>query len=228
MLTRLDLAEELSQRLSSSEENSHIAIVTLFGNADVGKTTLVRHYVRHYSLAAKESRKSAFWFNAESRETIVTGFLELAQKMITYYWDKYHTGDHPDIEKAKARLRTELGLPDVEKMLHVKDVKQLEPIKVRSVIKGVKDWLFRRGNRWLLVYDNIDNSFDLLEFIPMTLQGQIILITRDRNQCTWGTSEMHVPDWDEKAAIDLLLKLSGRDPSSTPSKSKLVRQHPYT
>jgi len=205
MVTRLDLLTDVDEHLSKVAKAGHFAIVTVCGPAGVGKTTLIRTY----SHRTRDNGQFVFWLNAESHQTIVTSFLELGQHIFSYYWSNYYSKQHEDPEKSKARLRAGLGLPDAEKLLQTKDFNSMEPNKVRSAVKAVKDWLLRDGNRWLLVYENVGGSFDLLEYLPLTVQGQIILITREEQQCPWSISEMVIRDWKDNEAADLLIKHPG-------------------
>jgi hypothetical protein len=210
--------------LSAHIKGGRVPIVAVSGTRGVGKTTLVRTY----SHAARDSGRFVFWFNAESRETIITGFLELAQHIFSCYWEKYRDS-HPadETQKARARLRAELGFPDVDKLLQTRDFNSIEDIKVKAAVRAVKDWLLRDGNRWLLVYENVDGwtgqsrtSFDLMQFLPLTVQGQIILITHEQNRCPWSLSEFLVTGWTEDAAGELLIKLSHLE--NTPSNCKIL------
>jgi Cdc6-like AAA superfamily ATPase len=222
MVTRLDLLTKVDDELSRAAKARDFAIVTIYGLAGVGKTTMIRAY----SHRAKDNGKFVFWLNAESRQTIVTAFLELARHIFYYYWHKYYSNQHEDPEKAKARLRAGLGLPDAEKLLQTKDFNSMEPNMVRSAVKAVKDWLLRGGNQWLLVYENVEGSFDLLEFLPLTRQGQIILITHERKQCPWSISEIPVSNWTEDEAVDLFIKHLGFDDSLSETDGSCILRNP--
>jgi energy-coupling factor transporter ATP-binding protein EcfA2 len=201
MIARTYLKDQMREELFKPSRNERFSILVVYGHTGVGKTTLVRSLSRD----VKDSGKTAFWLNAESRETITMGILALAQHIFNYYWTKY-SNRMKDSEKAKALLRAELGLPDLEKLLQAKDFNSMEPIKRKSVVKAVKNWLLRDGNEWLLVYENVGVCFDLQEFLPLSTRGQIILINREENSsCPWSTSEITVPDWTTEEAVDLLL-----------------------
>jgi len=207
MIARKDQATQVHEKLSEAAKAGHLAIMTIYGPAGQGKTTLARKYSQN----VRDTGRNVFWLNAESRQTIITDFLKLGLRIFSYYWSKYYSNQQEDIERAKARLRAELGLPEVEKLLQTKDFNSMDPINVRSAVRAVKDWLLRDGNRWLLVYENIVDNFDLLEFMPLTVRGQIILITRERKLCPLSTTEIMVPGWCEGEALDLLKKHLGID-----------------
>ena len=216
MITRTYLKACVEEKLFNASKNEQFAILVVCGNPGVGKTTLVRNFARD----VKDSGKTVFWLNAESRETITMGILELAQHIFNYYWMKY-SDTTKDSEKAKALLRAELGLPNLEKLLQAKDFNSMEPIKRKSVVKAVKNWLLRDGNEWLLVYENVGECFDLQEFLPLSTKGQIILINKEKkNSCPWSTSEITVSDWTTEEASDLLLGQLGLNGSTTGTNCK--------
>jgi GTPase SAR1 family protein len=205
MVTRLEQVKRVQDELSEISKTGRMAIVTVCGRAGVGKTTLMRACSHH----AREEGRFVFWLNAESLQTITTGYLKLGQHIFDSYRSKLRYDEKTELERAEVRLRSELGLPDVEQLLNKQDFNDMDPIRAKSAIRAAKDWLLRDGNRWLLVYENVGDSFDLLEFLPLTLQGQMVLITDDKKKCPWAPREIAVQDWDEGEAIDLLAKHSG-------------------
>lgn len=135
-----------------------------------------------------------FWIRAESWETVVASYLEFASALITHY----------SKDATRSQVENDLGLTGVEDMLKVKNVMQLDTLRARSVVRAVKDWLLRPDNgSWLLVFDNVEPSYDIFDFIPLTLSGKIILTSRDSDCCSWG-SKLHVDAMKEKEAIELL------------------------
>ncbi|EHK19694.1 uncharacterized protein TRIVIDRAFT_7604, partial [Trichoderma virens Gv29-8] len=175
---------------SSDRQALHISIAGLWGDAGVGKTTLARDYAE----INKNELSFVFWIWAESWETVVTSYLEFANNLVEYY----------SKNTTRAQVENELGLAGVAEMLKVKSIQQLDTLRVKAVVRAVKDWLMRPENdRWLLIFDNIEPSFDISDFIPLTLTGKIILTSRDRSNCVWGTKLRIGPMTDEEA-VELL------------------------
>ncbi|UKZ58053.1 hypothetical protein TrVGV298_011915 [Trichoderma virens] len=212
---------EASFKPSSDRQALHISIAGLWGDAGVGKTTLARDYAE----INKNELSFVFWIWAESWETVVTSYLEFANNLVEYY----------SKNTTRAQVENELGLAGVAEMLKVKSIQQLDTLRVKAVVRAVKDWLMRPENdRWLLIFDNIEPSFDISDFIPLTLTGKIILTSRDRSNCVWGTKLRIGPMTDEEA-VELLRSVVGDESLDTDSKGeaahRLVRQlkcHPQS
>lgn len=94
-------------------------------------------------------------------------------------------------------------------MLKVKSFQQLDTLRVKAVVRAVKDWLMRPENdRWLLIFDNVERSFDISDFIPLTLSGKIILTSRDSSNCIWGR-KMRIGPMMDGEAVELLRSATG-------------------
>ncbi|KAL7942941.1 hypothetical protein V8C42DRAFT_330840 [Trichoderma barbatum] len=212
---------EASFKAPVDRQALHISIAGLWGDAGVGKTTLARDYAE----INKNELSFVFWIWAESWETVVTSYLEFANNLVEYY----------SKNTARARVESELGLTGVEEMLKVKSIQQLDTLRVKAVVRAVKDWLMRPENdRWLLIFDNVEPSFDITDFIPLTLTGKIILTSRDSSNCIWGTKLRIGPLIDDEA-VELLRSVVGDEALETNSEGeaayRLVRQlqcHPQS
>lgn len=175
----------------------HISIAGLWGDAGAGKTTLARDYAE----INRDTLSFVFWIWAESWETAVTSYLEFANNLVQYY-----SKDVPRIQ-----VENDLGLTGVEDMLKVKSIQELDASRVKSVVRAVKDWLMRPDNdKWLLIFDNVEPSFDISNLIPLTLTGKIILTSRESSSCIWGTKLRVGPMLDEEA-VELLRSVVGDD-----------------
>lgn len=192
IIPRKDLVDDLEAILDSpnNPQTLHLRIATIWGLAGTGKSTLAKHYAEVH----KKSISFVFWIRAESWETIVISYLELANALVAHY----------ATSAPRKQIENDLGLKGVEDMLKVKAIHELDMLRVNSVISAVKDWLMRPQNdRWLLVFDNVESSYDIFDFIPLTLSGKIILTSRDSNCCEWGT-KLEVGAMTETQAVELL------------------------
>ncbi|KAL7813420.1 hypothetical protein V8C26DRAFT_159239 [Trichoderma gracile] len=223
IIHRKSLLEQLeaSFKPSPDREALHISIASLWGEAGVGKTTLARDYAE----LKKHELSFVFWIWAESWETAVTSYLEFAAHLVEYYSEN----------APRSRVENELGLTGVEEMLKVKSIQQLDTFRVKAAVRAVKDWLMRPENdKWLLLFDNVEPSFDISDFIPLTLTGKIILTSRDSSNCIWGT-KLHVGPMVDEEAVQLLRSIVGDESLESEHEDeaahKLVRQlkcHPQS
>lgn len=175
----------------------HISIAGLWGDAGAGKTTLARDYAE----INRDTLSFVFWIWAESWETAVTSYLEFANNLVQYY-----SKDVPRIQ-----VENDLGLTGVEDMLKVKSIQELDASRVKSVVRAVKDWLMRPDNdKWLLIFDNVEPSFDISNLIPLTLTGKIILTSRESSSCIWGI-KLRVGLMLDEEVVELLRSVVGDD-----------------
>lgn len=192
----------------------HISIAGLWGDAGAGKTTLARDYAE----INRDKLSFVFWIWAESWETAVTSYLEFANNLVQHY-----AKDVP-----RKQVENDLGLTGVEDMLKVKSIQELDTSRVKSVVRAVKDWLMRPDNdKWLLIFDNVEPSFDISDFIPLTLTGKIILTSRESSSCIWGT-KLRVGPMLDGEGVELLRSVVGDDSlqndREVEAAYKLVRQ----
>ena len=64
-----------------------------------------------------------------------------------------------------------------------------------------------------------------MQFLPMSLQGSIILITQAKDRCPWSSVEFPAPTWSEEEAVNLFLTGAQAENSESNRKS---RSHMYT
>ncbi|PKS11033.1 hypothetical protein jhhlp_002793 [Lomentospora prolificans] len=212
---RHGLLEELAAQFKKLSKCYRVACIALIGYQDVGKSFLAQHFAR---LTGKAGDRAVFWLDGSSRETLSVSYLELGRSIFDYYWAKYSSdtllplGDCAST--ARARLRAALGFADIDSLLDGKAFNQLDQIAVTSSIKAVLNWLMRDGNdRWMLVLENVGDVADLLDFLPLTLNGWILLVPQKREFeiGLLGMGRLEVPIWTEEDAYELLLAETGRE-----------------
>ncbi|KAJ7227891.1 hypothetical protein B0H12DRAFT_978139, partial [Mycena haematopus] len=75
-------------------------------------------------------------------------------------------------------------------------------------------WLASKVEKWLLLFDNADDpSINLNDFIPQCNHGNIIITSRNPEQCVHAGSYSLVSDMEEKDAVTLLLKTAVQEAS---------------
>ncbi|CAG9952144.1 unnamed protein product [Clonostachys rosea f. rosea IK726] len=147
-------SEIVEMRRTLSSDGSR-RIVVLHGLGGIGKTQLAVTYTKRY----RDEYSAIFWLNIKDELSIRRSFTKVATQILR---------QHPDAS----------GLNALDP--------QLNP---EEVIEAVKAWLSLPGNtRWLVVYDNYDNlrlsnhktdtGVDILQFLPTSHQGSIIVTTR--------------------------------------------------
>ncbi|CAI6084009.1 unnamed protein product [Clonostachys chloroleuca] len=208
---REDLLEQLDSILRPKNETDklQLSIATLWGPAGTGKTTLAKHYAETH----RSDISFVIWVWAESWETVVASYLEFAESLVCHYSKK----------APRDRVENDLGLTGIGEMLKVKSILELDTPTVKAVVRAVKDWLMRPENRgWLLILDNVDAAFDIFDFIPLTLSGRIILTSRDKTCCPWGT-ELEVPVMTEAEAIELVKSTLGNETAVNPEEIEAAK-----
>jgi hypothetical protein len=79
-------------------------------------------------------------------------------------------------------------------------------------------WLSKMSGPWLMIIDNVDDpSIDLFPFIPRARNCHVIITTRDSTRLGLANSRNRhvVGELDEKASIELLLRLSSYPSNDT-------------
>lgn len=196
-VARQGLVESLDNILNPNEDPLFVqlSIACLWGLAGSGKSTLACHFAK----MNRDALSFVFWIRGESWETVVASYLEFANTIVEHYakdtsWDQ---------------IENDLGFSGVGEMLKAKSIMQLDASRLRSVVYAVKDWLLRPENsQWLLVFDNVEPSYDIYDFIPLTLSGRIILTSRDGNCCSWA-AKLHVDAMTEEESLNLLHAIVG-------------------
>lgn len=133
----------------------------------------------------------------------MASYVEFANTVVQYYAKTHGVSE----------VESDLGLTGITDMMKASSAMQLDSSRVKSVVRAINDWLMRPGNdRWLLVVDHIEPSYDCHNLIPLTLSGRIILTSRERNTCRWGT-KINIDQLTDSEAT--LLLYSGADTADT-------------
>lgn len=150
--TMLDRSELLSKIEKSFKGTRPLKTVALIGIAGAGKTTLARQYTR------TQTAPVIWEVNAETEETLVDSFENLAQALST-------------TEEDQKILR---GLQEI------KDSKK----RGERIVQFVKDHL-KLQKDWILIYDNVELFPDFQKHFPQDNgtwgQGKVLITTRDSN-----------------------------------------------
>ncbi|KAG6045408.1 hypothetical protein E4U39_002406 [Claviceps sp. Clav50 group G5] len=216
LVPRKELLSRLEHILSGDTDPSgtKLAIANIWGPTGIGKSTLARHYVENN----RGHLSFAFWIRAESRESVIASYLALADTIVRHY-----AKDTP-----RWQVEKDLGFAGLEDMLKVKSILKLDTPRIRSIVRVVKDWLLCPDNvEWLLVFDNVGSSYNIVDFIPLRVSGRLIFTSRDEYCCPWGEA-LRVGAMKEDEAISLLGVVLGEEAAQTTTQaeaaSKIARQ----
>ncbi|KAG6027453.1 hypothetical protein E4U19_001988 [Claviceps sp. Clav32 group G5] len=203
LVPRKELLSRLEHILSGDTDPSgtKLAIANIWGPTGIGKSTLARHYVENN----RGHLSFAFWIRAESRESVIASYLALADTIVRHY-----AKDTP-----RWQVEKDLGFAGLEDMLKVKSILKLDTPRIRSIVRVVKDWLLCPDNvEWLLVFDNVGSSYNIVDFIPLRVSGRLIFTSRDEYCCPWGEA-LRVGAMKEDEAISLLGVVLGEEAAQT-------------
>lgn len=148
---------------------------------------------KHFAKTNKDL-SFVFWIRSESWETVATSYLQFADDIASHYAKNI----------PRNRVEEELGLTGIQDMLKMKNPMDLDRTRIMSVVRGVNDWMVQSGNdKWLVVFDHVVPSYDIMPFIPLSLHGKIIMTTIDRDTCLMGTNITLGP-MSEDESVELL------------------------
>ena len=193
--------------MDTDPATTQLGIATLYGAAGTGKSSLARQYADNH----RDKISFVFWVRGESWETVIASYLEFADTIIDNYTK----------EGSRAEVESVLGLSGVGEMVKAKNILDLDVPRVTSIVRAVKDWLLRPDNRgWLLIFDNVAPTYDIFDFIPLSLSGRIILTSTDANCCPWGT-QLRIEGMTEQEAVDTLASIISEEILKDPIQGRL-------
>jgi hypothetical protein len=103
--------------------------------------------------------------------------------------------------------------------------------KAGNTPQDALNWLQRKHDQWLLLFDNADDpEIDLNPFLPQCDHGNIIITSRNPALRFYSGSDAHVSDMEETDAVKLLLARSAQEitPRNEEMAAKIVQVCQYT
>ena len=160
----------------SQGTNDSSSIVVIHGKGGVGKTQLAREYVYRY----ESSFDSVWWIDAQSLQSVYTGFSQMAHRLAEHY-----TGN-PKLWAP--------SIADISCSLEIENPEDgwgdwMDRKQSALVVEAVKEWPCCYGNNhWLLIFDNVDDfkTFNIADFLAETRSGSIIMTSRRREVTRFG------------------------------------------
>jgi len=134
-------------------------IIAITGLGGIGKTQLITHFCQQ----KKEDFNVIYWINAEDTAKIKSELDNLGSRLGIIH------------EEAPEKVHQSIG--NIEAYDSKIEINQFtQPIRSGNYL-NVIDWL-NDNEGWLLVFDNVENYNDLIEFIPQSRNGKVILTSR--------------------------------------------------
>lgn len=167
----------------------------------VGKTQLALTFANQQ----RQRYRAVFWINAGSDQTILLGFLQIAQTIVD--WAGANRGSAVNF----TRIGFELGLGQAVSPT-TGEVTSPSPDS-RIIVDAMKLWLQRpRNDGWLLVFDSADDleGIDLQSFLPQSDKGDI-LITSRRFQASQLGIGIGLQTMEPSEAREVLIKTARGD-----------------
>ncbi|KAM3548309.1 hypothetical protein MY1884_009233 [Beauveria asiatica] len=161
------------------------ARVALIGMGGVGKTEIVRAFIR--SPMAIAAFSSVLWVFAQSRTQAIKSFSKLAAALAL----AQPSASSNPINSAPAGVTGTAEIPEE--------------------VSAVLDWMSEEDNQdWLLVIDNLDDleSFDIEDFLPKVSFGHIIFTSRRTSAGRLGQS-INISVMSDSEAVQMLHRCSG-------------------
>ncbi|KAK4569338.1 hypothetical protein LTR86_003100 [Recurvomyces mirabilis] len=145
-----DIDTALSQAATSTETSDSVHCLTLTGAGGMGKTSIAAQYLRNY----KHKYDMTYWIRADSESKMLDAFLAIGTEL-----QLITPSQMKDICIVRRIVWQWFGKP----------VRSFDEFKQRNKSRA----------RWLLVFDNVEDDDDLLDFLPTSGGGSILLTSRN-------------------------------------------------
>jgi hypothetical protein len=181
----------------------------LYGLGGMGKTETVLEFI--YRFLGRYT--AVLWVHAATKDTRANSFAEFAQQLVLRYAVARSNG-----EVDCTSITHDLGIPDL-----VDNHGQLIDRGIEGqdrIRRAVMRWLsLPLNDRWLLVYDGVDDpdeirSFESDKYLPSTSTGTIIITSRIQESQMIGMG-VEIEGLDEASSVNFLMKRCGVDMTAT-------------
>ena len=197
----------------SQGTNYSSSIVVIHWKGGVGKTQLAREYAYRY----ESSFDSIWWIDAQSLQSMYTGFFQMAQRLVEHY-----TGNPKLWAPSIADISCSLNIENPEDGWR----DQMGMKQSALIVEAVTEWLCCNGNNhWLLIFDNVHGleTFNIADFLPETRFGSIMMTSRRREVARFG-QDVLLDVMSESESISLLSKSKQRNALNSDAPGKLKIQ----
>jgi Cdc6-like AAA superfamily ATPase len=185
----------------NSTTASETEILLINGLGGVGKTQLALRYAQIYH--ERYPNAAVLWIDATTTQSIRASFLEYAQRLMQDY----------------SLFNESLGLSEVARCLGLEGIVNeagdinSDPGDERTtdlVIKSVNEWLTcERNEKWLIIFDNVNETSHVTSLFPERITGNIILTSRERLPLRLARSKvLTLSPMEKEESIDLFLTVS--------------------
>ncbi|KAF3938967.1 hypothetical protein ABW19_dt0202954 [Dactylella cylindrospora] len=207
---RMDQLNEISEAFGSADSSGKLSsrtarrVVGLSGFGGVGKSTIAVEYAHKHT----NEYSAIFWINAASLSDLIVSARREVKAVVSHYAGP----GEPSSEECQ-RIAHTLGLGHREPATISKDG-LMDAVDKASPVDCLRNLLCQESNdEWLLIVDNYDNpnDFKLNTLLPTRDVGHILITSRSSNPYPGSRKIEVVGGVEEREAVDLLCKTSGRN-----------------
>ncbi|KAF3155068.1 hypothetical protein TWF788_006463, partial [Orbilia oligospora] len=181
-------------------------IYALTGTGGMGKTQIALEYAyRHH-----RDYTAVFWVSTANESMIHTSFIDIMQRIVKEQARITWPESPPDYQA----IGSKLGIPG---LIDEKGTVSSNLEAINNIQSALFDWLQLPGNRWLLIFDNLDDleTFSVQKYFPNQGSGAIFITSR-RPEFSQSAKQLDLEGLDSKSAVALLLKLAHLTDSGVP------------
>ncbi|KAF3159962.1 hypothetical protein TWF751_000514 [Orbilia oligospora] len=181
-------------------------IYALTGTGGMGKTQIALEYAyRHH-----RDYTAVFWVSTANESMIHTSFIDIMQRIVKEQARITWPESPPDYQA----IGSKLGIPG---LIDEKGTVSSNLEVVNNIQSALFDWLQLPGNRWLLIFDNLDDleTFSVQKYFPNQGSGAIFITSR-RPEFSQSAKQVDLDGLDSKSAVALLLNLAHLTDSGVP------------